>query len=92
MDEATFRTQLAAAGCQEFRTIEWEANRSNSEHAHAFNAHGLILRGEFTLSTADWTRCFIAGDSYALPAGTTHTEAVGADGVAILSGRVYPKA
>ena len=89
MDEATFRTEIAAAGCKEFKTVEWEAGRANPEQAHDFNAHGFILRGEFTLTTADWSRCLKAGDTFALTAGTAHTETTGPQGVEILSGRVY---
>ena len=44
MNETTFRTHLAALGCSELRIVEWAPGHATQEHAHDFNAHGLILR------------------------------------------------
>lgn len=89
MDEREFRAELAQAGGPDPTLIEWEANRINAQHAHDFTARGLVLAGRFTISTADETRTFEPGDVYVLTAGIPHTETVGAEGVRLLSARLY---
>ncbi len=90
MDEVTFRTHLAALGCTELRTVDWAPGHATQEHAHDFNAHGLILRGAFTLTTPAGPRLLAVGDTFELAAGTPHTETVGADPTQILAGRISP--
>ena len=90
MNEATFRTHLATLGCTELRTVEWMPGHATQEHAHDFNAHGLILRGAFTLTTPTGPQLLAVGDTFELAAGTPHRETVGADPTQILAGRISP--
>ena len=90
MDEATFRTRLADLGCTELRTVDWLPGHATQDHAHDFNAHGLIMRGAFTLTTPDGPRLLRGGDTFELSAGTPHHETVGTEAAQILAGRIYP--
>jgi quercetin dioxygenase-like cupin family protein len=88
MDEATFTAQAKAAGCKEFYQTEWAPHHGTTEHCHDFNAHGLILRGAFTLTTREGSQILRPGDTFALKAGTPHFETTSASGVTLLAGRV----
>lgn len=90
MDEATFRTRLADLNCPELYTVDWASGYATQEHVHAFKAHGLVLRGEFTLTTPDGPRLLPVGATFELEAGTPHRETAGAEGTQILAGRIYP--
>lgn len=90
MDENIFRTRLAELGCTEVRTVDWAPGHATQEHVHAFNAHGLVLSGAYTLTTPEGPKLLRAGDTFELAAGTPHTETVGTDDTRILAGRIYP--
>jgi quercetin dioxygenase-like cupin family protein len=90
MNETIFRTQLAALGCNELRLVEWAPGHATQEHAHDFNAHGLILKGAFTLTSPAGPRLLGVGDTFELAAGTPHTETVGAEPTQVLAGRIFP--
>lgn len=90
MDEATFTAQAIGAGCKEVYRVEWAPHHGTIEHSHDFNAHGLILRGAFTLTTRDGSQILRPGDTFSLSAGSPHFETTSAGGVELLAGRAYP--
>ncbi len=90
MDETTFSEQTLAAGCKELYRTEWAPHHGTQEHSHDFTAHGLILRGAFTLTTREESRILHPGDTFSLNAGVPHFETTSAAGVELLAGRVYP--
>ncbi|MGH8596850.1 MAG: cupin domain-containing protein [Gammaproteobacteria bacterium] len=92
MDEETFTAQTLTAGCAEVCRVQYKPHHATTEHTHEFTAHGLILSGEFTLTTRDRARVMHQGDAFSLTAGTPHFETVGPDGAELSAGRAYPTA
>jgi quercetin dioxygenase-like cupin family protein len=90
MNEATFTAKVTAAGCKEIYRGAWSPHHGSQEHSHDFNAHGLILRGAFTLTTREGSQILRPGDTFELNADTPHFETTSAAGVEFLAGRVYP--
>jgi quercetin dioxygenase-like cupin family protein len=90
VDEAEFRTRLADLGCQTLRIVEWAPGYATPDHTHDFIAHGLVLSGEFTLTTDAGPRVLPAGATFELAAGTPHHETAGVAGAQLLAGRIYP--
>lgn len=56
-------------------------------HCHDFDAKSLVLGGEITITCNNTAVTYRAGQCFAVPCGTMHAEHVGAEGVALLSGR-----
>ena len=73
-DQSTYRTQLAHLGCLEPLVARWASDYSRFEHTLDFDAHGLVLRGAFTLTTASGSRMLQAGNVFELAAGTARSE------------------
>jgi quercetin dioxygenase-like cupin family protein len=73
VDEATFREALARRGVAPL-LVHWAAGYSRPAHAHAFDAHGLVLSGCFILTTATSSVRLGAGDPFELAAGIEHSE------------------
>ena len=88
MDEASFRTAREAEGYENFNLVDWPAGQVNEMHTHDFGAHVLVLEGEISVTLEDGkvTTCR-AGDTFALDGGIPHEEAIGPEGVKILSAR-----
>lgn len=74
MDEAAFREALARRGGGPPILVHWAAGYSRPEHSHAFDAHGYVVAGSFTLTTADGSTVLRAGDAFELAAGIPHAE------------------
>ena len=91
MDEITFRAKLAALGCNDVYSAEWEPGKTNPEHTHDFEAHVLILDGEFTLTTPAGAVTYAPGQWCELAPGTPHFERAGPMGAKLLAGRIHPK-
>ncbi len=87
MDEATFTALATAAGCKELYRAAWAPHHGSTEHSHEFNAHGLILKGAFTLTTREGSQILRTGDTFAVKAGSPHFETTSASGVEFLAGR-----
>ncbi|MSR13806.1 MAG: cupin domain-containing protein [Gammaproteobacteria bacterium] len=92
MDEATFTAFATAAGCKELYRTAWAPHHGSTEHSHDFNAHGLILKGAFTLTTRQGSQILRAGDTFSLNADSPHFETASAGGVEFLAGRATPGA
>jgi len=90
MDEQAFRARLAELGCATTATVDWQPGHATPEHAHDFDAHGLVIAGAFTLETPTGPRHVPAGHTFELKAGTLHREVVGAEGARLIAGRCYP--
>lgn len=84
-----FTLQLAQDGYTETLTRSWEPNQLVASHSHPFDAHALVLKGEFTLSWNGQTQTLRQGDTFSLAAGCEHVEHYGAQGATYLVGRRY---
>ena len=87
MTEQEFRDKLRAEGYNDPVLVEWQAEKLNDTHTHEFGACGLVLSGQFTLTTAAGARTCEEGDTFALEANMPHAEHVGRDGARLLVGR-----
>ena len=59
---------------------------SRSPHAHPFDARGLILAGELTLTWEGQTHTFRVGEIFDIPAGCIHSEQYGSETSTLLPG------
>ncbi len=91
MTEAEFHAHLARDGYAEAAIVEMEPSAQIAAHEHDFDASVYVLSGKISVTTADGqtTTCG-PDDTFALTAGTSHTEEIGADGVRFLAGRRQP--
>jgi len=62
-------------------------NVKEANHCHDFDARLFVLGGEITITRDNVPETFRAGQCCEVPAGCMHTEQVGPEGVAYLSGR-----
>jgi mannose-6-phosphate isomerase-like protein (cupin superfamily) len=92
MDSQTFTAAARAAGYDEIVEREMPAGFRDAEHTHAFDARILVTEGEFTITLGGATRTYGAGESFEVPAGTPHAEAVGAALLRYTVARRHPKA
>jgi len=86
MDKAEFEAELRRDG---FRPVfaSLRPNMKETNHCHDFDARLFVLGGEITITRDNIPETFRAGQCCEVPAGCMHTEQVGPDGVAYLSGR-----
>jgi mannose-6-phosphate isomerase-like protein (cupin superfamily) len=86
MDQHEFAAELRRDG---FRPIyaSLRPNIREANHCHDFDARLLVLGGEITITRDNTPETFRAGQCCEVPAGCMHTEQVGPEGVAYLSGR-----
>jgi len=87
MERAAFEARVGQQGYGEVLDREMAANTVNQTHAHEFDAQLLILDGEMTIVRDGKPQTFRVGDTCEVPAGTTHEERVGAQGVRYLAAR-----
>ncbi len=87
MDLLHFEAQLASEGYPTVTTVTQPPGYAMAEHAHAFDACALILRGDFTITAGGVATHYREGDVFRLPAGTVHTESARAEGVEYRAGR-----
>ncbi len=90
MDRTTFEAELQQQGYAEMVDRRMEANSTNPEHAHEFDARLLVLEGAMTITAEGQQRTYRAGESFAMTAGCRHTEQSGSAGARYLAGRRYP--
>ena len=86
MDKTAFETSLRSDGYRVVNT-SLKPNQVASNHCHDFDAKALVLGGEITVTCNNTPTTFRAGQCFEVPAGCMHTEQVGPEGVALLSGR-----
>jgi len=89
MDRANFETELREQDYREVLDRRMEANHTNPDHAHEFDARLLILEGEMTVACDGEERTYRAGETFAMAAGRRHTEQCGPLGVRYIVGRRY---
>lgn len=77
MDMQAFAAAARAEGYDEIVEREMPAGFRDAEHQHAFDARILVTAGEFTVTMNGATRSYRPGESFEVPAGTPHAEAVG---------------
>ena len=90
MNQADFANKLSAEGYGETVDRQMAADHFNPEHAHEFDACGLVVEGEMTIARNGKPETLRAGDLCTMPAGTLHTEKSGPAGAHYLAGRRYP--
>ncbi len=86
-DVAGFTAQLQAEGYQEVVTREIKAGLATPEHTHPYDARGLVLAGQFCVTSATGAQDCGVGQSFAVAAGLLHAETSGAAGATLLVGR-----
>jgi quercetin dioxygenase-like cupin family protein len=86
MDQHEFAAELRGDG---FRPVyaSLRPNMREANHCHDFDARLFVLGGEITITRDNTPETFRAGQCCEVPAGCMHTEQVGPEGVAYLSGR-----
>ena len=62
-------------------------NKQVGKHCHDFDAKVMVLGGEITVTLDNKAKTFRAGQCFMVPAGRMHSEQVGPEGVAFVSGR-----
>ncbi len=75
--------------CEGYRVVNSSLtpNSVASNHCHDFDAKLYVLGGEITIARDNQPTTFRAGDCCEVPAGCMHSERVGPEGVAYVSGR-----
>src|SRR5207344_647617 len=86
MDKTEFEAELRRDG---FRPVfaSLRPNMKEANHCHDFDARFFVLGGEITITRDNNPETFRAGQCCEVPAGCLHTEQVGPEGVAYVSGR-----
>jgi quercetin dioxygenase-like cupin family protein len=86
MDTTEVETHWKRAGYLDVETKQGTLNVSTPPHAHAFDARGLMLAGEITLTVQGQSRTFHAGETFEMAAGCVHSEQYGPEGATYLLG------
>jgi quercetin dioxygenase-like cupin family protein len=89
MDTTAVASNWQREGYLEIVTRQVMPNVSKEPHAHPFDARGLMLAGELTLTWEGQTRTFRVGDTFDMPAGCMHREQFGPEETTFLLGRRY---
>ncbi|TDJ25330.1 MAG: hypothetical protein E2O60_02135 [Gammaproteobacteria bacterium] len=84
MDEAEFRNKAKAEGYSEPEVHEVELALAKEMHTHDQSVLSLVLSGECTMINENGFKTIGPGDCCENPAGTLHTEQIGANGVIAL--------
>jgi len=92
MDTQAFAAAARAEGYDEIVEREMPAGFRDAEHRHAFDARILVTAGEFTITMNGATRSYRPGESFEVPAGTPHAEAVGDEVLRYTVARRHDKA
>lgn len=89
MNRTEFETDCRGQGYHEIVDRRMDANTTNPEHSHEFDARLLVLEGELTITREGRAQFYRAGDTFAMTAGCRHTERSGPEGARYLAGRRY---
>lgn len=89
MDPEVFASSLKQDGYREIMTRRMEPRPANSEHSHEFSVRGLVIAGEFIVTSGGIARTYKAGDVFEVAAGQPHSEAVGPEGADLTTGRLF---
>lgn len=61
----------------------------NHGHTHDYDIRGLVPSGIFIVNQGEASVTYRAGDIFDVPAGSSHTEEIGAEGARIVMVRKY---
>jgi quercetin dioxygenase-like cupin family protein len=86
VDRIEFEADLRREGYRIVNTSV-KPNLVAPNHCHDFDAKSFVLGGEITITRDNSPVTFRAGQCFEVPAGCMHAEHVGAEGVALMSGR-----
>ncbi len=89
MNRADFESELRTQGYLQIIDRRMQANETNPEHDHEFDARLLVVEGEMTVTCGDAERTYRTGDTFAMTAGRRHIERSGPEGVRYIAGRRY---
>ena len=89
MNRAEFETECRTQGYHEIADRRMEANTTNPQHSHEFDARLLVLEGEMTVTSEGQEHTYRPGGSFTMTAGCRHTECSGPEGARYLAGRRY---
>jgi quercetin dioxygenase-like cupin family protein len=84
MNEAEFRQRMQEKGYANPEVKEYAPNQDEPMHTHEVSVMAFVLDGEITLALEDGATTYAPGDWCELPAGTLHSEQIGAGGATIL--------
>jgi len=83
---SAFEAALNSDGYTQVVNRALPGGHATPPHAHDFSVRALVTEGEITLTTDAGATTYRAGEVFVMPAGCTHRETVGADGVAYVAG------
>jgi quercetin dioxygenase-like cupin family protein len=89
INEKEFRKLAKEKG---YGTVEFQKMGPGPEeemHAHEHSVLSLVLSGEFTMETEEWTKVFNAGDMCENTAGTMHKDKTGSGGGSYLFAKKF---
>lgn len=86
-----FERAAVAAGFDEALVRDWLPGQVVNDHSHPFDAEAVVVDGEMWLSGEGGTRHLVIGDTFALPAGTVHSERYGPVGATYWVARRGPR-
>ena len=89
MQQDAFEAELKTNGFTDIEMKSLAPRPANTGHAHDYDIRGLVLSGTFIVISDGKGATHHAGDIFAVPAGTSHQEEIGADGARILVGKKY---
>jgi quercetin dioxygenase-like cupin family protein len=87
MDQSEFVAHLRRDGFDEILTKDLEAEGHLGEHQHDWDVRGLVLAGEFTITTSEGRKTYRAGETFFLASRMPHEESQGPEGARLLLGR-----
>jgi quercetin dioxygenase-like cupin family protein len=89
MNATVFEARLKQDGYREIMTRRMEPRPANPEHSHEFSVRGLVIAGEFIITSGGIARTYKASDVFEVAAGQPHSEAVGPEGADLTTGRLF---
>ena len=81
-----FEAALNSDGYTQVVSRSLPGGHATQVHAHDFSVRALVTEGDITLTTDAGATTYRAGEVFVMPAGCTHRETVGTDGVAYIAG------
>ena len=87
MNTQEFHDELKAGSFEPAVAIDRPVGYAMGEHQHPFDACAFVTAGDITLVVDGVSSRYGVGEVFRLPAGTSHLEAAGPQGVSYLSGR-----
>ena len=87
MDEQELRIKALDEGYSEPEIHDVEPSPAKAMHTHDHSVLSLVLSGEFTMINEHGSTTYGPGEWCENPAGTLHTEQIGANGVIALVGK-----